>query len=378
MPILNYFTGFIVPVVVATSLLLDGWATFFAVVFFFGLIPLVELLATGTEENLPEDEERDRMRDRRFSWLLYSMVPLQYGLVLLYLVRVTRFEVSAVEFAGLTLSLGMACGILGINVAHELGHRRKKYEQNLAKSLLLTSLYTHFFIEHNRGHHTHVATEHDPASSRYGESLYRFFPRTILGSWVNAWKLEASRLGKQGKRWLTWENEMIRLQVLQVAFVALIGAVFGWVGLLGFLGAAAVGGLLLETVNYIEHYGLSRQRREDGGFERVLPIHSWNSNHTFGRAVLFDLTRHSDHHAHARRPYQVLRHFDESPQLPTGYPGMMALAWFPPLFFAVMHRHIEKHRAMLEGRAPDRVRPEPAARVPREDEGAGAGQLATV
>jgi alkane 1-monooxygenase len=361
MPFLNYFTGFVVPMVVATSLILEGWMTFFSVVFFFTFIPLVELIATGTTENLPSDEESGRMRDRKFSWVLYSMVPIQFALIGLYLWRITTFAPSPVEWVGLTMSLGMSCGILGINVGHELGHRRKKFEQVLAKSLLLSSMYTHFFIEHNRGHHTHVATENDPATSRYGESLYRFFPRTIIGSWVNAWKLEVTRLGKQNKGPWTWKNEMIRLQTYQVLFAAGIGVAFGLPALLGFLGAAAVGGLLLETVNYIEHYGLARKRRADGSFERVLPIHSWNSNHTFGRAVLFDLTRHSDHHAHARRPYQVLRHFDESPQLPTGYPGMMTLAWFPPLFFAVMHRHIAKHQAMLDGRAPDQLRPQPTA-----------------
>ena len=223
MPFLNYFTGFVVPMVVATSLILEGWMTFFSVVFFFTFIPLVELIATGTTENLPSDEESGRMRDRKFSWVLYSMVPIQFALIGLYLWRITTFAPSPVEWVGLTMSLGMSCGILGINVGHELGHRRKKFEQVLAKSLLLSSMYTHFFIEHNRGHHTHVATENDPATSRYGESLYRFFPRTINGSWVNAWKLEVTRLGKQNTGPWTWKNEMIRLQTYQVLFAAGIG-----------------------------------------------------------------------------------------------------------------------------------------------------------
>ena len=103
-----------------------------------------------------------------------------------------------------------------------------------------------------------------------------------------------------------------------------------------------IGFLLLETVNYLEHYGLQRQQKSSGRYERVRPEHSWNSNHPVGRALLFDLTRHSDHHANPNRKYPVLRHFDASPQLPTGYPGMILLALVPPVWFSVMHPHIER------------------------------------
>lgn len=242
----------------------------------------------------------------------------------------------------MTTAFGMSCGILGINAAHELGHRRTWYEKLMAKMLLLTSLYMHFFIEHNRGHHKNVSTDADPASSRLGENLYAFYVRTVWGSWISAWRLEAERLHKKGLAFWSWRNEMIRFHLLEVTLLVAIGLVFGLKTLGFFLVAAIMGFLLLETVNYIEHYGLRRQRRGDG-YERTLPVHSWNSNHPIGRLVLLELSRHSDHHYLASRKYQILRHHDQSPQMPTGYPGMMLLSLFPPLWFKVMNKKIQKH-----------------------------------
>ena|SRR5690554_2857922 len=218
----------------------------------------------------------------------------------------------------------------------------------MAKALLLTSLYTHFFIEHNRGHHTRVGTDLDPASARFGEWLWTFIPRSMVGGYLSAWELERERLRARNAKVLSWANEMVRLSVLQLVFTTAIFLVFGWVAGLGFIGAAIIGGMLLETVNYLEHYGLEREILEDGKIERVLPIHSWNANQPMGRYLLFELSRHSDHHAHARRKYQTLRHFDYSPQLPTGYPGMMILAWIPPLWFAVVHRHMLRERMRVQ------------------------------
>ena len=341
----RYLASFIVPAVVLVSLLLEGPGAFLAPVVLFVGFPLLELVLSGTTQNLTTDEERDERGRRAYDLVLYAMVPTQFALLALYLTKIAAGAPTAVEAIGWTMSMGMACGVLGINVAHELGHRRRRYEQRMAKALLTTSLYAHFFIEHNRGHHARVSTPDDPASARYGETLYTFFVRSIVGAWLSAWELERDRLERRGERVYSWRNEMVRLQIAQVSFVALIAVAFGPIATVGFVAAAGIGALLLETVNYIEHYGLTRRRFDDGRYERVLPIHSWNSNHPVGRIVLFELTRHSDHHANARRRYQVLRHFDESPQLPTGYPGMMVLAWFPPLWFGVMHRLIAHHEA---------------------------------
>lgn len=207
--------------------------------------------------------------------------------------------------------------------------------------LLLTSLYMHFFIEHNKGHHKRVATPEDPSSARYGEWLYLFYFRTIIFSYSSAWTIANKEAKKKGHKAFSWHNEILQFHLIEMALVVLIFFVFGWLTTALFLAAAMHGILLLETVNYIEHYGLQRKKIAEGKYERAMPVHSWNSNHVIGRVMLFELSRHSDHHYLASRKYQVLRHHDNSPQMPTGYPGMMLLASVPPLWFWVMNKRIK-------------------------------------
>lgn len=332
------------PTVLLISFSLPGLWTWFAIVFVFAFIPAVELVLTGTKENMTLAEEKMALADPIYDWLVWAMVPLQYFLIVCFLFSITQPGLATYEIVGRTLAMGVACSILGINVAHELGHRSTKHEQFMSKALLLTTLYMHFFIEHNRGHHRHVATEEDPASADRGEIVYFFWFKSVIGSYISAWKLEAERLEKKKLPFFSIHNEMIWYQVIQVAFVALIYAFFGGLGTICFIGAAVMGFLLLETVNYVEHYGLRREKKANGRYEKVLPVHSWNSNHVMGRLLLFELTRHSDHHYKASRKYQVLRHFDEAPQMPTGYPGMVVLSLFPPLFFRVMHPTIDRYK----------------------------------
>jgi alkane 1-monooxygenase len=200
----------------------------------------------------------------------------------------------------------------------------------------------HFFTEHNKGHHKRVATPEDPSSARYGEPVYTFYFRTIIMSYLSAWYIANDEVKKKGKAVLSLYNEMIQFQLIQVAFVGVIWYFFGGLVTVYFLAAALIGILLLETVNYIEHYGLQRKQIAEGKYERALPVHSWNSDHVIGRIMLFELSRHSDHHYLASRKYQVLRHHDNSPQMPTGYPGMIILSLVPPLWFYVMNKRIKK------------------------------------
>jgi alkane 1-monooxygenase len=249
------------------------------------------------------------------------------------------------ELIGITLSTGIIVGTIGINVAHELGHRVKKYEQTLSKSLLLSALYMHFFIEHNRGHHKNIATEEDPASARFGENLYSFWIRSTVGGYFNAWRLEAERLERRNLPVFSIHNEMLVFQIIQITYLVAVGLIFGWMMIPFAIAIAIVGFLELETVNYIEHYGLRRKKLPSGRYEKVTMHHSWNSNHEMGRLLLYELTRHSDHHYKATRKYQVLRHFDESPQLPYGYPGSMLLSMIPPLWFKVMDRKVRDYNS---------------------------------
>lgn len=339
---LKYVSVLILPAIIYLGLMKGGAWTFSGLIFAFVIIPVLELFLPASAENLDKVEEAMVKNDRIYDYMVYAIVPIQYILVFLTMYIISTNTLVWYEYVGYISALGLACGVFGINVAHELGHRNKKYEQIFSKMLLLTSLYMHFFIEHNRGHHKNVSTTDDPASARRGEMLYTFWFRSVIGSYMSAWHLENDRLKKLGKNIFSFENEMLRYHIIQPLFVAAIGIIFGWVAMLCFIASAIFGFLLLETVNYIEHYGLSRRKLDNGAWEKTMPTHSWNSNHPIGRILLFELSRHSDHHYIANRPYQILRHFDESPQMPTGYPGMMALSFFPPLWFAVMHKRIDQ------------------------------------
>jgi len=338
---LKYLPMYIGPGVVLFSLYMQNIWSLFTVIFVFGIIPAIELFLNGSEENLNQVEEELAKSDKLYDYILWSLVPIQYILLFYYLSTISTTSYSFLTNIGLISSMGIACAVLGINAAHELGHRKTKHEQLMSKTLLLTSLYMHFFIEHNRGHHMNVSTDEDPASSRYGENIYAFFIRSVIGGYMSAWEIENRRLRKAGKKVISMQNEMLRFQIIQLFFLAAILIAFGLKATFFFIASAIFGFLMLETVNYIEHYGL-RRKKNDKRYERTMPHHSWNSNHPLGRLLLLELSRHSDHHFEPTRKYQVLRHFEDSPQMPTGYPGMMLLAYFPPLWFRVMHPLIEK------------------------------------
>ncbi|WP_436515780.1 alkane 1-monooxygenase [Ekhidna sp. To15] len=338
---LKYMNVLLLPALAWVSFNTYGWLTYLPLIESFVMIPLLELAFKPNPENLATETEEERKKDRIFDWQLYIMVPIQFVLLGTFLISMQEVGLTLVDKIGRITAMGLMCGVIGINVAHELGHRKEKYEQFMAKALLLTSLYMHFFIEHNRGHHRNVSTKEDPSSARYGEWLYTFWIRSVVFAYLSAWQLEAERLKKKGMSAFSLQNEMLQFQLIQIGFTIGIGLVFGWMIMGYFILAAVMGFLLLETVNYIEHYGLERDRKGDT-YERVMPHHSWNSDHKIGRIILFELSRHSDHHYIASRKYQILRHIDESPQMPTGYPGMMILATIPPLWFSIMNPRIRK------------------------------------
>jgi alkane 1-monooxygenase len=340
-----YASVLVFPLMAAAGLRLGGAFVWLLPAVAFGSIPLAELLLNPVTENLTKDQEQAR-RDNSapFDRLVWAFVPILWALIFLFLFRFETFEPGH-ELIGAVFTLGILCGAFGINVGHELGHRRTRFEQNLSKAALIGSLYVHFFIEHNRGHHATVSTPDDPASLPKGRTLFGHWIRSVPATWLEAWNIEKTRLARKGISPWSLQNEHIRLQLVQAAVVLLMGLAFGPAATLGFAGAATVGFLLLETVNYVEHYGLARNKKDNGKYERVQPHHSWNSDHPVGRAILFDLSRHSDHHANPGRPYHVLRRFPEAPQFPTGYPGMVLLATCPPLFFKVMDPLVDHWQA---------------------------------
>lgn len=341
---LKYLMAYIVPISGIISILSHSWMTFITVILVFGIIPLLELVILKSTSNEVQLEEEDREHSRYFDLLLYVNIPLVYGAMVLVLYRISQGVNTTLELTGIVMAASIVLATSGINVAHELGHKQGWVEQLSAKMLLLPCLYTHFTIEHNYGHHVNIATPLDPATSRKGEWLYVFWLRSSVLGYLGSWKIETKRLKQKGKAFFSINNAMIKNTIIQIAYPAVIYAVFGattmWYALL----IGMISFLFLETINYIEHYGLVRNKTASGRYERVRPIHSWNSNHEVGRILLYELTRHSDHHFKANRKYQVLRHFDESPQLPLGYPGSILLSFVPPLWFALMNPKLEKYK----------------------------------
>tara|TARA_B100000945_G_C20341830_1_gene577782 strand:+ start:173 stop:1213 length:1041 start_codon:yes stop_codon:yes gene_type:complete len=338
---LKYFLALTVPLLAYFSFNGTGIITYAPMIEAFLLIPILELFFKPNSNNLSNAEEEMAKEDKSYDMVLYLLVPVIYFLLWEFLISM-RETLTFSDRLGRILSMGLVCGGYGINVAHELGHRNNKFEQFLSKTLLLSSLYMHFFIEHNRGHHKRVSTKEDPSSARYGENIFSFWLRSVFTGYISAWNIEFSRLKRLKKFKFSLENEMLRFQIIQVLFVSSIYFVYGTQITIYFLFAAVMGFLLLETVNYIEHYGLQRKININGKYERVQPFHSWNSNHPVGRIMLFELSRHSDHHFNASRKYQILKNHDNSPEMPTGYPGMMILSLIPPLWFYIMNKRIKK------------------------------------
>jgi alkane 1-monooxygenase len=329
----------------------EGHWTWTGIVYVFVLIPLLDLVVGKDRNNVDRDAYEQVLHDRYFDALLYLFVYLHYALLLWGSYVLLTDPLTTVQQLLLMMSIGLFAGTI-INVAHELGHRSSWIARFHAKFALLSVSYMHFFIEHNRGHHVHVATPADPATSHKNQPLFAFWGQSIVGSYRSAWRIESKLLAKAGHPVWSLPNEMLWFTALPFVLCVLLTAGFSawagyvaWVVPVFFSGQSLVAVLLLESINYIEHYGIIRREVAQGKYERVNPLHSWNASQFVSNLVLFQLQRHSDHHAYAARPYQVLRHFDESPQLPGGYPLMILLAFLPPLWFRIMNPRLERWQA---------------------------------
>ncbi|MDX1801801.1 MAG: alkane 1-monooxygenase [Marinobacter sp.] len=320
-----------------------GWINLFAwgvPVFVFGIIPLLDFLLGQDALNPDEEADVPQMVGERFYQVMTLGWVAAYAALLVWSMLVLASGTfSVVGSIGWVVSIGIVGG-LGINVAHELIHKDGKLETRAGGFLLALVSYAGFKVEHLRGHHVHVSTPDDASSSRFNQSLYNFLPRAYGRNFVNAWRLEAQRLQRKGLPAFHWRNELIWWYALTVAVLAGFSLAFGWLGAAFFLGQSFMAFTLLEIVNYLEHYGLHRRKLENGRYERTTPEHSWNSNYFLTNVFLFHLQRHSDHHAYAKRRYQVLRHHDVAPQLPAGYAAMVVLALIPPLWKKVMNPRV--------------------------------------
>lgn len=341
MKALQYLLVFTIPVTVYISFTSNNWLVFLPLLYVFGIVPIAEFFFKPNNSNFDKAQEEIEKNNKLYTYILYLTLPIQL-IFLIWFFFVMQQEQTTAMYIGRVLAMGIMCGVLGINVGHELGHRNNRWDELLGEILLLSSLNTHFLPYHNAGHHFNVATPNDAATARKNESLYLFWIRSHFQSYWQAWQLEHKRLQLTNRNWFHYQNRMLIYTLCNAILLGIIFFYFGLKVMLLFIAAAVVGILLLETVNYIEHYGLLRQQNNHGRYERVKRTHSWNSNHIIGKLVLFNLSRHSDHHYNGSKHYQLLKSLPESPQMPTGYPGMMILSLIPPLWFSVMNKKLQE------------------------------------
>ena len=339
---LKYIAAFTMPLMGFISVYFTGVFCFLTPVYAFVFLPILELIVSTDNSNIGKDQTDSKLKNKLFDWLLYLNLPIVFGLIIYSLIEITQYPHATYEIVGLIFSLGIVLSVNGINVAHELGHRQATKERFIGKALLLPSLYMHFYIEHNFGHHLHAATPEDPATARYNQSVYSFWFTSIFRQYFKSWKIQKSLLKINNLSFFSIKNDMFWYVLLQISYLLTVFLIFGYLGFVFALTSAIVGFVLLETVNYIEHYGLLRLKTKSGRYERVREIHSWNSNHIIGRIVLYELTRHSDHHYKTSKKYQILACHEDSPQMPYGYPTSMVLSLIPPLWFKIMNKRIPK------------------------------------
>ncbi|MEO7936202.1 MAG: alkane 1-monooxygenase [Dokdonella sp.] len=320
----------------------SAWFWWTGAVVIYGLVPLLDAWIGEDRNNPPEAAVEVLGNDAWYRWILLATFPLQLIGTVLGVWAATTTDLNPLQWLGLAVTVGIVSGG-GINTAHEWGHKRGWLANLMSKLSLAPAFYGHFHVEHNRGHHKNVATPTDPASARFGESYWAFLPRTMIGSLRSAWHIEGERLAAQGRSVWSIHNDNLQAWTLSFLLYGALITAFGWMALPFLLAQAIYGAALLEAVNYIEHYGLLRSKDSSGRFERCAPEHSWNSNRIVSNLMLYQLQRHSDHHANPRRAYQTLRHFDDSPQLPAGYAALIPLVYFPWLWFSLMDKRVVDH-----------------------------------
>jgi alkane 1-monooxygenase len=311
------------------------WMLWAPLLSLYVVIPVLDYLFPNDRCNPPEQIVPQLEADIYYRVLNHLTVPLHFIILITGAWFVSSHDLGLSGFLAISLTIGVISGF-GINTGHELGHKSSRVDRLAARLVLAVPFYGHFTVEHNAGHHTEVATPEDSASARFGESIYQFVLREVPGGLKRAWQLESKRLLRRGLSPWSWHNEILQSYAISVVLYVGLVVIFG-IGIVPFLLLqAAYAWWQLTSANYIEHYGLLREKLPNGRYERCQPHHSWNANHIASNLVTFHLERHSDHHTHAARHYQSLRHFDDVPQLPSGYFGMFLLSYVPFLWRRVM------------------------------------------
>jgi alkane 1-monooxygenase len=335
--VVPYTISFLLPPLVVAATGLGGWWTWLpALILYLGL-PLADALTHPDPVHHSPTEAARLAGERAYRLVTWLWVPVQTALVAWAVWRAGSGTLSAVELVGLMLSVGSVTGGIGITYAHELVHRTSRFELALGDVLLALVSFPQFAVEHVHSHHRHVGTPLDPASARRGENLYRFLVRSLLGGAGAVWRIEAERLSRRGAPLWSPGNRALRYLATMAVVYAAVWGLAGPTGLLLFVGQSLVAIVLVQGINYVEHYGLQRREVAPGRYERVAARHSWDSSHRVTNWLLINLARHADHHLAAGKRFQTLDTTDAAPQLPAGYATMILVALVPPLW----HRLID-------------------------------------
>ena len=337
---LKYLFAYTVPLAAFVSFVSTGIGTYAAVIYAFIVLPFLDIVLGKNTTNLNEDARNSKAVNILFDWMLYFNLPIVFGLMYYCFFQVSAQNYSTSEWIGLSLSAGILLATNGINVAHELGHRMSYFERAMSKTLYIPCLYMHFYIEHNFGHHMNVATPNDGATAKYNQSVYAFWISSVSKQYVDAWKKQIELLSTKNRSFFSLYNDMLWYHLIQPIYLLTVLVLFSKTAMLFAIASGVISFLFLECINYIEHYGLLRSKTPSGRYERVQTHHSWNSNYNIGRIVLYELTRHSDHHFKSAKKYQLLETHKESPHLPMGYPASILLSLVPPLWFFVMNPRV--------------------------------------
>jgi len=325
----------LVGTVAVSAFQIGTWILFFPLAFFYVFVPFLDFFIGEDSSNPPESMVEDLEADPYYRWITYATVPILWIAVIFNCIFLCTYSLSWLEWLATVIATGSVLGF-GLNVSHELGHKLGKIPRKIALFNTALGAYGHFSIEHNRGHHRHVSTPEDPASSKMGENIYQFMLREIPGAVSRAWRLEADRLQRQNQSAWHSDNEILQALLVTACIYGTLISLYGLKMVAVLIPVAIWGAFQLTSANYVEHYGIQRLKTSEGQYETCKPHHSWNSNHLVSNLVLFQLQRHSDHHTHPGRSYQSLRDYPELPRLPSGYFGMFFLAYIPPLWFKVM------------------------------------------
>lgn len=336
-----YRSVMIFPVLWVFGAYLGGWYHYLTLILGYLVIPLADLMSGPRPWNVSPDEAISLRRQKSYDTVLFLYAPVVTGLMIWAAYFASTVPMALTEWIGFTLSSGLISGAIGMTIAHELCHRKDFLSGLCARVILIHVCYMHFVIEHVYGHHVKIATPEDPATARKGESLYQFIIRSVFGGLKSAWSIECHRLKKLNLSPYSVKNQMIWFAMVPFLFFSGLSMAFGPVAGLFFIIQAMVGFSYLEVINYVEHYGLLRKKNAKGRYEKISPQHSWNSDHRVSVYLLFGLPNHSDHHANADRPYQILRSVPDAPQLPFSYPVMVTLAFFPGIWRKLMDHRVD-------------------------------------